>query len=440
MLSLRYITRLITAFIGRFKGVILIGIVFGIVFFVVTKIFFSSYEPKYTERIGLVGRYKVETLPLSIMNLISDGLTKLNIKGLPESGLAASWESQDSGKVWIFKLRNNINWQDGKKLISSTINYQFSDAKIEMPNDNTLKFTLQNSFAPFPEVVSRPVFRKGLLGTGVWKVTKASIAGNYVESLTLMDKNKNRKVYKFYPTEERAKLAFRLGQIDSLQGIVNKDIFSKWNTINIKEEINANRMVVLFFNTQDSKLSEKTFRQALAYGIDKNFGNATRALSPLSSNSWAYNPQVKQYNFDPTRTKKLINGLPKESTQNLSIKLVTIPALLSLAEKIAKNWESIGVKTIVQVSSGIPNEFQAFLAIFDVPSDPDQYSVWHSTQTTTNISHYKNPRIDKLLEDGRTQLNQEERKKIYLDFQRFLIEDSPAVFLYNPIFYTINRK
>ena len=53
----------------------------------------------------------------------------------------------------------------------------------------------------------------------------------------------------------------------------------------------------------------------------------------------------------------------------------------------------------------------------DIPKDPDQYSLWHSTQTSTNISHLKNARIDKLLEDGRTELDQEIRKKIYLDFR-----------------------
>ena len=89
--------------------------------------------------------------------------------------------------------------------------------------------------------------------------------------------------------------------------------------------------------------------------------------------------------------------------------------------------------------TSVPVDYDAFLATVDIPKDPDQYSLWHSTQATTNISKYKNPRIDKLLEDGRTELDQDTRKKIYLDFQRFLVEDVPAIFLYHPIFYTISR-
>jgi len=110
------------------------------------------------------------------------------------------------------------------------------------------------------------------------------------------------------------------------------------------------------------------------------------------------------------------------------------------AEKIKKDWEEAGAKVQIEITPNVPLNFQAFLATVDIPKDPDQYSLWHSTQTGTNISKYNNPRIDKLLEDGRTELDQETRKKIYIDFQRFLIEDSPAIFLYHPTFYTISRK
>ena len=94
----------------------------------------------------------------------------------------------------------------------------------------------------------------------------------------------------------------------------------------------------------------------------------------------------------------------------------------------------------MQVTSSFPDEYSAFLAIYEIPSDPDQYFLWHSTQTATNVSKYSNQRIDKLLEDGRTTTDQDERKKIYLDFQRFLLEDAPATFLVHPISYTIARK
>ena len=94
----------------------------------------------------------------------------------------------------------------------------------------------------------------------------------------------------------------------------------------------------------------------------------------------------------------------------------------------------------MKVESGVPDQYQAILVTQEIPSDPDQYTLWHSTQTQTNLSHYANPKIDKLLEDGRKESDPEKRKKIYFDFQRYLVEDAPAVFLFHPTTYTIIRK
>ena len=65
--------------------------------------------------------------------------------------------------------------------------------------------------------------------------------------------------------------------------------------------------------------------------------------------------------------------------------------------------------------------------------------LWHS-DGPDNITHYKNLRIDKLLEDGRKTVDVAKRKAIYNDFQKYLLEDAPAVFLYYPDEYTITRN
>jgi len=180
-------------------------------------------------------------------------------------------------------------------------------------------------------------------------------------------------------------------------------------------------------------LSGKEIRQALSYAIDKNSFNKKRAISPISENSWPFNPQVKTYEYDLDRAKELIKN-------QFELNFVTSPNLINTAETIKKYWEELGITVNLSSSPFIPEEFDAFLATYEIPTDPDQYGLWHSTQTTTNISKYNDPRIDKLLEDGRLELSEIARKKIYLDFQRFLLEDAPAVFLYYPNSYNILRK
>lgn len=439
MLSLRYLVRLFTAFIARFKGILLLGVILGILAFLVFR-FITPLLQTSAERIGITGRYHPDALPPFILEMISDGLTKVEESGTPEPNLAFSWETPDKGKTWIFTLADNLVWQDGTPVTSGTIVYEFSDVEIERPDEKTLVFKLRDPFSPFPSVVSRPTFRRGLLGTGEWKVEKISITGNFVQKLVIRNKDKDTIVFKFYPTEAATKLAYQLGEVDKIINMFESSPFDTWPTAQVERQVNSNQVVTLFFNNADPLFSEKATRQALIYAIDKSEFAEQRVVSPISSTSWAYNPQVKPYNFDSERARQMIEELPEEILGNSPVKLVSSPHLLQLAEKIAKDWEEVGIQTVVQVSSIIPAEFQVYLAIFDIPQDPDQYSVWHSTQTATNISKYSNLRIDKLLEDGRHELNIEERRKIYLDFQRFLVEDSPAAFLHHPTYYTISRR
>jgi peptide/nickel transport system substrate-binding protein len=236
-------------------------------------------------------------------------------------------------------------------------------------------------------------------------------------------------------------LAFELGDVDQIIGILDPSPFSSWPKVKIDKTSNTGEYVAVFFDTQDKTLSDKNLRQALSYAINKGALGGERAISPISIDSWAYNPQVKPYDYDPVKAKQMVEDYETSAkTGSLSITLTTPPILLTQAESISKDWQAIGVNVSLQVISNVPSDYQAFLAIFDIPNDPDQYSIWHSTQTATNITHYQNPRIDKLLEDGRSTISIEDRKQIYLDFQRFLVEDSPAAFLYYPTNYTISRK
>ncbi len=440
MPNLRYTTRLISAFFNRFKVLILVGIFLGVIFFVALSFLLPAIIGQKTQKIGFTGRYTPSTLPNSILGQIGEGLTKLDKDGSVTSGLATSWETPDKGKTWIFKLKDDLVWQDGKKVTSSTVIYQFSDVVVENPDDKTIIFKLQNPYSAFPAVVSKPTFKKGLLGTGEWEVKKLSLAGSYVDQLSMESKTKQKITYKFYPTEERTKLAFEMGEVDEIHDLLSSTPFDKWKKVKVETNVNSGEYVGVFFNTQDQVFADKNVRQALSYAINKEtLGGGLRAIGPISVDSWAYNPQVKPYNYDKEKAKSMLSALPSEVRESMTINLTTAPILLATAEAVARDWGELGLKVNVQVVSSIPAEYQAFLAIFDIPDDPDQYSIWHSTQTATNITHYQNPRIDKLLEDGRSQIDLEERKRTYLDFQRYLVEDSPVAFLYYPAIYSVVR-
>ncbi len=429
-MSLRYILRLIEAFFKRFKAIIAFGFIVGIVFFLIFYFLAPNFNSIHT-RIGIAGKYTPDTIPEEIAVKLSQGLTKVDVNGNVNPSLASSWESSDGGKTWIFNIKSDLKWQDKKKVVSGDINYEFSDATIELIDDKTIKFKLDNNFSAFPVIVSKPIFKKGLVGTGEWKVKNITLAGGYLQKLIIENNKNDVETYKFYPSEARLQLAFKLGAVDYIENVQDISAFDGWSTVDIQKNVSYNNFVGIFLNTNDEMFKTKEIRQSLSYATSKEGFDGVRALNSTSPFSWSYNPLVKPYVRDLEKARDI---------KGLRIVLSTLPNLLKSAEKIKKDWEEAGAICEIQVVSTIPENYQTFLATVDIPKDPDQYSLWHSTQTSTNISKFKNARIDKLLEDGRTELDQEIRKKYYLDFQRFLVEEVPAIFLYHPVYYNIIRK
>src|SRR3990167_207622 len=116
MRSARYWFRFLSAFLARFAKTIIASILLGaIAFLIITRFpgLFSFLQPDRV--IGVVGKLTLDDLPQNIQKDLSFCLTKLDENNSPQPGLAASWETEESGKVWIFKLGDH-KWQDGSKI------------------------------------------------------------------------------------------------------------------------------------------------------------------------------------------------------------------------------------------------------------------------------------------------------------------------------------
>ncbi|HBA51410.1 MAG: Extracellular solute-binding protein family 5 [Microgenomates group bacterium GW2011_GWC1_43_11] len=427
----------------KYKRQIIFGLVIGSITIVAIQNFFLPFyrsKAKKTEYIGVVGDYTVWSVPQSILGQISYGLTQQDESGNISPGLASSWEATDSGKKYIFQINTNILWHDQTKVSLSDINYNIKDVTVTRQPPNTITYQIPMPYSPFLTVVSKPIFKKGLVGYGPYFVSGLLFKGGTFLSLTLSSKNPliPNKMYKFYKTETQALLAYKQGEIDRIEGLLSRDeTMSKWKNTNVTSNINYDRMVTIFFNVKDPLLSEKSLRQSLAYAIPDL--QEERAYSPIGKTSWAYSDSVKQYAYDTVQAKKLFES-SKMSTSSASLTLYTFSPYLKIAQTIAKSWTDLGIKTDVKVENTLPPSYQALLTARDIPKDPDQYAFWHSTQNFTNITNYSNAKIDKLLEDGRAEIDHEKRLEIYADFQKRLVDEAPAIFLYYPKTYSIERK
>jgi len=393
-----------------------------------------------TVRIGIVGHFTPSNIPSSILADVSSSLTSITANGSPEPELASQWEATNSGKTFIFTIRDDFLWHSGKTVTAHDINYNIKGVTLIPSGNNTLTAYLQYPYSPFPTLVSKPILLPGLTGFGEYKVSGIRIQGDTVQELKLTPKDltgKNPKIYSFYQTEAQATLAFKMGEVDEIMELSSIDELQDWKNTDIKETVKYNRIVTLFFNVKDPLLADKDIRQGLAYAIpDIPY---ERAYSPISKTSWAYSDTIEKYLYEPELSKKLIGNINEASTSG-RLTLSTFSQYLDVAQLIARSWTQLGLQTDIRVEKTVPADFQVLLSALDVPPDPDQYLFWHSTQERTNVSRYVNVKIDKLLEDGRQELDMEKRKEIYEDFQRYLIDDAPAIFLYYPTLYTVRRK
>ena len=203
-----------------------------------------------TSSIALVGRFSPAEIPLSLQQKISLGLTTLTPERLPAPGLAKSWTIDDSGKNYTFEINTDYKWQDGKPIKSRDINYHFKDTDVSYPDDTHLVIKLKEPFSPLPVVVSRPAFKSGLLGAGAYKVESLKKTGSIVESISLSPADKNSRLpilkYYFYPSEHQARLAFKLGTVNSIEDIQDLADLSQWPGINTKNIVQTDRYLGIF--------------------------------------------------------------------------------------------------------------------------------------------------------------------------------------------------
>ncbi len=446
----RLIVWIIKAYIKKHGKTIVLFFLAGLIAFsllLLAKDFLASRLPfAQRQTFGLVGAYDINTLPPHILLNVSRGLTAVDDKGSISPSLAISWKIEDGGKKYTFKLRKNVFFSDGEKVTSKSINYEFSDVTVERPDEYTIVFKLKDNYSPFLVTVSRPIFKKGFVGIGDFKIKDIKLNGNFVESMDLVsNKNDYKSIdYQFYPTQESLKTAFVLGEVSQASGLSDvkfkNTVFDSFNSVKVSRKVNSSKLVALFYNTQDGKLSDNRLRKALTYALPDTFAMGFRNSSPFPPNSWAraeslVTPIKQDYNHSRLL---LSESATASGGAKLSFEIKTLPQYEDAAKSIAKAWKKIDITATIKVVDSIPASFQIFLGDFNLSKDPDEYPLWHSDQQT-NITRYKNLRIDKLLEDGRKEVSVAERKKIYANFEKYILDDAPASFLYLPYNFEVIR-
>jgi peptide/nickel transport system substrate-binding protein len=126
--------------------------------------------------------------------------------------------------------------------------------------------------------------------------------------------------------------------------------------------------------------------------------------------------------------------------------------LSQTADILKSQWEKIGARVNVNTYSISdiqqnyirPREYEALLFGQVTGADPDPYSFWDSSQKKDpglNLSLFGDSNTDSLIEQGRAEFDAQKRADDYVQFQKALEAEAPAVFLYSPQYiYPTNKS
>lgn len=404
---------------------------------------FAKLLPQITRAnvvtIGYVGNYSIENIPTSVLTLVTDSLVRVDDTGRAQSALASHWTVSDDGKTYVVFLKDNLTWHDGSTVDARDITIAIENVKVTGLNNKAIEFKLASPISSFPTILDKPVFKtKTFYGVGEYRMTDIDSRNGAIKKISLAadKKGKPRVDIRFYQTENQLQEAIKIGEV-KLASVANASVLARWPNLEVEKQTEKLELITIFLNTQDPLLSSKEFRQALAYAINRSDFDGKIATSPLSKSNWAYSENTKKYEYNTGRAKEL---MAKSEIKNPRIILSVAGGYLELAQSIKNDWYDLGIDVAVKEEKEIPQDFQALLVLSMLPQDPDQYALWHSTQTKTNLTKLKDVKIDKLLEDARTIQKEDDRKLLYEEFQQTLMDDLPAIFLYQPYKYKIVYK
>lgn len=444
----RYYIWLIKAYVKKMKRTILSSLILGIlIFFAVAGVLNFYLRPlfeKKTETIGYWGAYTAETIPEKILFDVSYGLTRVDAGGNITSGAAEKWEIQDNGKIYIFHLKKGLRFQNKEELTAKNVPYEFEDVQRKVLNPYTIEFILKDPYSPFLSSVAKPMLIKNFSGLGEYRIRDVEFNAGFIKNILLqkMTDSGTKKSISFYPTQKALKVALMLGEVNEARELTSTDLGStevkSWKNLKTQSNIDYGTMVALFYNNNDEIFyNNKKFRQTLNYALPVTTRYGERAFSPIPPIS-IYFEKSPNYGIADIEIAKTLLASVKDPIKK-PLEISTFEEYKDAAHEVASAWEKIGIKSKITIVDAIPPNFQILLYRYKLPKDPDQYVLWHKAQKN-NIAHYDSNRIDKLLEDGRSIVEIEKRKKIYADFQKYLTDDVPASFYYFPRTFTLTKN
>jgi peptide/nickel transport system substrate-binding protein len=395
--------------------------------------------------------------------------------------LAERWEASADLRTWTFHLRKGVRFHHGRELdaedVVASVNRILDKATgsaarvnllvikdVTAVDKHTVRFTLNLPYSGFAEVLGDRVAKitprdrvdtltTAPVGTGPFKF-KEFVPGDrlvVVKNPDYFEKGApilDEVVFRIIPESAALTTALEAGSIDLILYAPLEAIEKmKANPAIVVDSVPSSSWDAVVMRTDIPPFNTVKLRQALAAVADKPaltqlalFGHGTPTITAIAPSHPFFNRSLPIRKPDAALGKKLMAeaGYPNGIDLKLYIPAGR-PARERVGVAIREMAKPIGMRIDLQ---RVPwDKFVADIegkaefnvdGFFSRPTiDTAIYTWYHSTGSWNALTwHYKNARVDQLLDQARATASEEEQRKLYMEFQAIVDEEVPGIVPY----------
>ena len=394
--------------------------------------------------------------------------------------LAERWEVSPDQLTWTFQLRRGVTFQDGSPFSAADVVYSYRRI-IDEKLSNSDKFSaVTDVTAPDPATVvirvSQPTPNlltnlggfKGMAIVQRRNVETGRIATNPVgtgpfafasqrsgDSIVLKANpdywGGAPKVpgvtFRFISEPTTALSALQAGEIDWTDIVPAQRVEQLRDDDSIRLAVTpSNDYWYLALNEARPPWNDVRVRRAIAYAIDResivqatSYGTATaNQLAIPEGNPWY--TRYDTYRLDVDKAKSLLAEAGAAPDRLDMLVTSEYPQTVTAAQVIADNLEPLGITVdirTVDMATWLDEQnsgnFDMLMMGWLGNIDPDDfYYAQHHTDGANNAQKYSNPEVDRLLEAGRRQIDENARRDDYARAATLIADDVSYLYLYNP--------
>jgi peptide/nickel transport system substrate-binding protein len=422
----------------------------------------------------------LDSYMINVSSQLRNNLTEIGADNQLKAELATEWDASADAKTWTFKLRQGVEFHNGKTVtpedvVQSFLHHMGPDAKsaaagivaqieeVKADGPDGVTFVLTGGNADFPYLVSDyhlPIC-PALDGGGIDANSGVGTGGYIVESYepggrTVVRRNPNYwkadaaffdAIENLFVADATARTnALRSGEVDcitnldpSVAGLMGRDP-------NLKViPTYGNKHGTLPMMTTMAPFDNVDVRKALKYAIDREDALAKVAFGlgevgndhPIGpANIYrATADEIPQRAFDPDRAKFHLKQAGLDGlTVDIHLADTAFEGAINLGQLYAETAKAAGINinVIREPDDGYWSDVwlvKPWCASYcgGRPTEDWMFSQVYSSGADWNEARWENERFNQLLVEARAELDPAKRREMYVEMQRIVSDDGGSV-------------